>query len=378
MATHQTGKPKLSDVLPPIIFGTAPFNFLYNLDPFALRTNDLVYNALQSGIRAFDTSPYYGPAEEILGAALSTSQVTSSYRRQDYFLLTKAGRIGGESFDYSPEWIRKSVLRSLERLKTGYLDVVYCHDVEFVSAQEVLGAVEELRKLRNEGLIRWVGISGYPVDVLCDLAELIKEKTGESLDVVMSYCHFTLQNTRLASQGLARFQAAGVDVVPNASILGMGLLRTSNVPVGAKGDWHPAPLELRSATQEASQVCVAKGHKLEDVALRYSIEQWMEKGSPLGSCAAPLLVAAGGEVEVEIRTRRRLGVTVIGVSSLAELDDTVKIWKDIIEEDELLRNPDHKNETAMIAEEFKKSLGKWYDFSWDSPPKGFVNQRPNP
>jgi D-arabinose 1-dehydrogenase len=110
--------------------------------------------------------------------------------------MTKCGRYGMSTFDYSPKTIRESVLRSLERLKTDYLDVVYLHDVEFVAEflapgatgnavgalgeeaeayglkagdegkaagegdQRVLAAFAELRKLKAEGLIRQIGITG--------------------------------------------------------------------------------------------------------------------------------------------------------------------------------------------------------------------------
>jgi aryl-alcohol dehydrogenase-like predicted oxidoreductase len=106
---------------------TATFNYQYNADPYELDTTGLVQQALEYGIRAFDTSPYYGPSEEILGAALDTPFVRSNVPREQYFLLTKVGRIAGDEFDYSKEWVRQSVARSLQRLKTEYLDVVYCH-----------------------------------------------------------------------------------------------------------------------------------------------------------------------------------------------------------------------------------------------------------
>lgn len=60
-------RPPLSTVLPPLICGTATFNNQYNADPFSLPTNAIVQKALESGVNAFDTSPYYGPSEEILG-----------------------------------------------------------------------------------------------------------------------------------------------------------------------------------------------------------------------------------------------------------------------------------------------------------------------
>jgi len=76
------------------------------------------------------------------------------------FICTKVGRIKIDEFGYSPPAVRASVMRSLERLGVERLDVVYCHDVEFVTRREVIGAVEELFKLRDEGKIRYVGISG--------------------------------------------------------------------------------------------------------------------------------------------------------------------------------------------------------------------------
>jgi D-arabinose 1-dehydrogenase len=112
--------------------------------------------------------------------------------------MTKCGRYGATpaDFDYSPSTIRASVQRSLARLNTGYLDVVYLHDIEFVCEpvlartlgnhlsalggekeaygtlegqegkirgdgdQKVLNAFAELKKLKEEGLVKAIGITG--------------------------------------------------------------------------------------------------------------------------------------------------------------------------------------------------------------------------
>ena len=149
----QRGHRPLHETIPPLILGTATFNTQYVHDPFneeELPALSIVSRALELGVSAFDTSPYYGPSEIILGNALSHPSVTKKHPRSSYFLVTKAGRIAGNVFNYSPAWIRYSVCRSLERLHTPYLDLVYTHDVEFVSPGEVLGAVRELRRLREE------------------------------------------------------------------------------------------------------------------------------------------------------------------------------------------------------------------------------------
>ena len=381
----------LSSVLPPLICGTATFNSLYNPDPYALPTTGIVHRALSLGVRAFDTSPYYGPAEELLGQALDTPFVQDNFPRRDYFLLTKVGRIAESEFDYSPSWIRRSVQRSLERLRTSYLDVVYCHDVEFVSSEEVLAAVTEMRTIRNQtGVIKYVGISGYPVTTLCELAEMIKQKTGEPLDVVMSYANFTLQNTKLSSVALSRLRAAGVGVVPNASVLGMGLLRRNGVPIGGQGDFHPAPNDLRAAIRAASDWCDANGDKIEKVAIRFALENWMREGQGIGSRGDP---ASGLPWKREDAVGgTKLGVSVMGVSNLEELDETMRVWRSILDglqngektaiesgrgSQDRTWSLERQKEVHHLAKGVREVLGLWVDYAWPSPSPGFVNVRDN-
>ena len=383
--------PPLSCLLPPLICGTATFNDQYNPDPYSLPTTGIVHRALSLGVRAFDTSPYYGPAEELVGKALDTPFVRENFPRRDFFLLTKIGRIASAEFDYSPQWIWRSVYRSLERLHTNYLDVVYCHDVEFVSPEEVLIAVTELRRIRDtNGQIKYVGISGYPVSVLCDLSEMIRNQTGEPLDIVMSYANFTLQNTLLSSVALPRLKAAGVDVVPNASVLGMGLLRRSGVPIGAQGDFHPSPLGLRLAIQKASDWCDTKKERIEKVAIRFALENWMREGSLVGSQGDP---ASGipWRREKVTASAPMLGVSVMGVSSIEELNETMRVWRSILD------GLDHGEQLAVdsgrgtkdriwslkrqkqvqeLAQVIREILGNYVNFVWQSPPSDFNKSVP--
>ncbi|KAF2150191.1 Aldo/keto reductase [Myriangium duriaei CBS 260.36] len=383
------GKPAalLSSVLPPLIFGSATFNNLYNKS-VPSDTVDLVKEALELGVRAFDTSPYYGPSEELLGAALDTEFVHQNVPREDLFILTKVGRIASDEFDYSPSWVRTSVARSLERLRTSYLDVVYCHDVEFVSEDAAMEAVQELRRIRDqEGTIKYVGISGYPVDVLCKLAKRVLAETGEPLDVVMSYANFTLQNTRLATQGVKELRDAGVDVVPNASVLGMGLLRKDGVPVGAQGDWHPSSPGLRAAIKRASDFCDRHGEKLEVIAIRYALESWITLGESVGSSGDP---ASGIPWTPETNMQvggRKFGVSVMGVSKSSELRKTLQVWRSILDglESGLARRAgrwerDHewslnrRHAVQILADGVFEFLEEFHNYTWPSPPVGFINK----
>ncbi|KAJ2983317.1 hypothetical protein NQ176_g793 [Zarea fungicola] len=110
----------LSVVLPPLILGTATFNHQYHPDPAQMPYAEIVRRAIQHNIAAFDTSPYYGPSEVLLGDALR--RIEPAPPRDSYFLITKAGRIAGDEFDY-PRMLsilsvadRKQVPRRTERI----------------------------------------------------------------------------------------------------------------------------------------------------------------------------------------------------------------------------------------------------------------------
>lgn len=260
--------------------------------------------------------------------------------------------------------------------------------MEFVSPAEVIIAVKELRRLRDEtGALKYVGISGYPVSLLCELAELVLRETGEPLDAVMSYANYTLQNTRLSSEASLRLKAAGVEVVPNASLLGMGMLRRDGIPVGAQGDFHPAPRGLRDAVVSASRWCDARNEKLEVVALRFALEDWLREGSVVGSMADPAsglpwncetIAEVGGE---------KVGVSVIGVSSIEELDETMRVWRSILDgldggQDTAIasgrgsydhdRSVQRKEQVLELARGIRDILGPWIDYVWPSPGPDYV------
>ena len=354
-------KPPLSYVLPPLILGTATFNRQYNSDPAQMPYESIVRRALlQHNICAFDTSPYYGPSEILLGDALSKIKAP----RSSYMIITKAGRISADVFDYSPSAIRASVHRSLERLHTPYLDLVYAHDVEIVTPAEVLATVRELRRLRDqEGIMQYVGISGYPVEHLASLAEMVLRETGEPLDAVMSYNHFCVQNTRLGDpELLQRFEEAGVDCVPNASMLGMGLLTSRGVDRGPMAAWHPSPPGLRESCYVLKSIAEAEGEHLEEIAIQWSLGHWAEKGARLGTAAL-----AGRGKPTASEEPSRVGVSVMGVSSVDELDETWNAWRTMVGEP---RNDGEAQRrikvTCMVEEKMWPSLGLWKDYAWES------------
>lgn len=195
-----TDQPPLSPVVSKLVLGGGSYSPQSHLNPDCLPVRALVLKALDNGIRTLDTSPYYGPSEILLADALSHPAVTTRYSREDYILMTKVGRIADNTFDYSPKWITHSVNRSLKRFGTPYLDVVFCHDVEYVTDEDAITAVGVLMDLVKEGKIRYVGVSGYCLDKLVMVAKLVRTQYGKPLDAVQNWAQLTLQNTRLAKE----------------------------------------------------------------------------------------------------------------------------------------------------------------------------------
>lgn len=214
-----------------------------------------VHTAVDRGINLIDVSPYYGltKAETVLGQALQ------DIPRDKVILSSKAGRYGENEFDFSYERIMQSVEESLQRLHTDYLDILLLHDIEFVSLTQIFDeALPALHKLKEQGKIRFYGVSGLPLNIF----RRTLEKT--ELDVMLSYCHYSLNDTSLLDL-LPLIEEKQVGLI-NASPLSMGLLSGREVP-----DWHPADDEIKDACRKAAAYCESKGADLAKLAVQFSV-----------------------------------------------------------------------------------------------------------
>ncbi|WP_372653121.1 aldo/keto reductase [Alcanivorax borkumensis] len=117
---------------------------------------ELLAQAQDLGINLIDTAPAYGHSEQRLGQLMS--------QRQDWVIVTKVGEefdnnSGDSHFDFSPEHVRFSVERSLQRLNTDYLDCVLIHSDGNDLAIIEKGTLDALNDLKKAGLIRATGMS---------------------------------------------------------------------------------------------------------------------------------------------------------------------------------------------------------------------------
>jgi len=261
------------------------------------------------------------------------------------------------------------VLASLDRLKTSYLDVVYLHDVEFVCREvspwlggnplhaicekpdhfglaegqegtvreegerKVLAAIDEMRRLQNEGLIKNVGISGFPLPSLLRIALLVLHTPPyKPLDVVLSYSHLHFQNTTFKAFAAPLYNRAKVRQLIAASPLNMALFTNiSELP-----SWHEAPPKLRDAVALARQTHADWPGGIVDLALGYAFRT-------AGSMPGGVPVA-------------------LGLSTPQEVHECMKAWWGITLGDSEERRAKEESILDIIDQ------SGYRDWSWAYPP----------
>lgn len=114
----------------------------------------LVKHAIKKGINFFDTAPGYasGMSETIIGMAIKD-------QRDRVVINTKFGHTADGETDFSVFSLRKQITESLERLQTDYIDSLLLHNPGFDILEGKTLHVQELKKLKEEGLIRAFGVS---------------------------------------------------------------------------------------------------------------------------------------------------------------------------------------------------------------------------
>ncbi|CAI8030368.1 L-galactose dehydrogenase [Geodia barretti] len=219
-----------------------------------------VKEALDRGVNYIDTAYWYGQgqSELFLGRALR------GIKRENFIVSTKVCRYEQDypnMFDFSAETVNRSAYESLKRLQLDHIDILQIHDVEFApSIATVLHeTLPALQRLKDQGLCRYIGITGYPLSIL----RKITEESTIPIDCVLSYCRLTLNDTSLIDH-FHYFNSRNVGLI-NASPIGMGLLTPNGVQ-----PWHPASADIKSACAKAMEFCQEQGVDIAQLAINFS------------------------------------------------------------------------------------------------------------
>lgn len=212
--------------------------------------------ALDLGMNFIDTSPFYGRgmSEVLLGIALR------EVPRDQYTLCTKLGRYDRQHFDFSARRVAESIDVSLHRLGTDHLDIVLCHDIEFVPMQQIVDeTIPAMKRIQQQGKARFIGFSGYPQKIFKFIIDQI------SVDCVLNYNNYTLQNTRFAEETVPYLKEKGVGIM-SAGPFSARLLTNAPLP-----DWLKEPPEVKDAARRAAVHCRSQGVDIAQLALQFAI-----------------------------------------------------------------------------------------------------------
>lgn len=268
--------------------------------------------AWDGGVRHFDTSPFYGHglSEHRLGVFLRSKP------RDEYLVSTKVGRVFSPSreqlksdfwpgmlnfsyeYAYTAEGARSSVEDSLQRLGLSSIDIVYIHDLSpdnaelpqpWTGSYEIArtGAMVELQRMRNEGLIKaWgFGINRPEAAVLAATTE------GPTPDIVLLACQYSIIDHEEAHKKTFPALAAKGITVTLGTPLNDGFL-------GGRNRYHFSDKLPPGVVEKRAQIA--------EIAKRHGIDI---RTAALQFAAAPSIVStvlagsrAPGQVEANIQS----------------------------------------------------------------------------
>jgi D-threo-aldose 1-dehydrogenase len=276
--------------LGPLGLGTAPLAGLYKAvdDETA---HAVVVRAWELGIRVFDTAPYYGSgnAERRLGAALR------GLPRDEFRVSTKVGRMlrPGPSgwpdappleayFDFSHDAALRSLEESLERLELDRVDIALIHDPDDHYDEAVAGAYRALLRLRDEGVVRAVGVGMNSTELLCRFARETEP------DCFLVAGRYTLLDRRAAETLLPLCEERDIVVIAG------GVFNSGVLAGGDSFDYHPAAPSVLARVESLRATCAAHDVPLPAVAVQFPLRH-PAVGTALVGCRTP------DEVDEDVR-----------------------------------------------------------------------------
>jgi D-threo-aldose 1-dehydrogenase len=238
------------------------------------------------GVTMFDTSPLYGHglSEHRFGTALRRVP------RDSFVLSTKVGRVmnplidegrpgsvGGfrhqGKFDYSYDGAMRSFEQSLLRLGLSRVDILLIHDVDvWTHGKDMIeqrfkeamnGAYRALAKLREQGVVKGIGIGVNEADMCARFA-----KAGD-FDVMMLAGRYTLIEQGALDTFLPMAVEKNIGILV-AGTFNSGILATGAVP-GAWYNYKPAPPEIVERVKKIEAVCRAHNVALPHAAMQFSL-----------------------------------------------------------------------------------------------------------
>ncbi len=167
------------------------------------------------------------------------------------------------TWDFSRDGVRRSLEESLERLGLDSIDVALIHDPDTHWAQAVGEAFPALAELRDQGVVKAVGVgmNQWPM-----LADFVRET---DVDTILLAGRYTLLDQSAEAELLPLCQRRGVSVVAGG-VFNSGLLARHDV-TGGTFNYAPAPDDVIARAREIAAVCERHGVTLPQAAMAFPL-----------------------------------------------------------------------------------------------------------
>lgn len=285
--TRRVGRTELH--LPVLGIGTCPLSGVYAPVTEAEAAATLA-EAWESGLRLFDTAPWYGLGQ----GEHRTGRALYQHPRESYSLTTKVGRVLRAPRDRAafrpPAWaaalafephhlftydaILRSYEDSLQRLGINRVDTLYIHDLDTgyfpdpaqlsaKLAELESGGFRALEELKRSGEIKAIGAGINERGMIARFLE------RADLDVFLVASRYTLLEHEIYRDEIRQAAARGASVVVGG-VFNSGILATGGGD-GAKYDYGTAPVPVRERVRQLERVAEAHGVALPAAALQFPL-----------------------------------------------------------------------------------------------------------
>ena len=261
----------------PLVFGSSalgsmPITYGYAVEPEQARQT--IRAILDGPAPALDTSRNYGDgrSEQLVGEVLAERGGVPA----GCVISTKLDRdMDTNAFDGARA--RQSIEQSLDALGVDRVDILHLHDPKYAADLDKVtrpgGAIDELFRLRDEGVADRVGLAMGKIDLLADLYERYP------FDIILSHNRYTLLN-RQAEELFSHAAAQGTEVW-NAAPYAGGVL-AKGAAVMPRLTYQPAGDEALEPVRAIEAVCAEHDVPLGAVALQFSMRDPLVSSTVIG------------------------------------------------------------------------------------------------
>lgn len=293
----------------------------------------LLDHVFASGVRNWDSADIYADSEDLLGRWFQRNPG----KREQIFLATKFGnyldpKTGERTIRNEPEYIRTAIEKSLSRLGISQIDLYYCHRVDADQPIEV--TVMEVKKLQEEGKIKYIGLSE------CSAETLRRAEKVVHIDAVqIEYSPFTMD-----------IENPQIDLLRTCRELGVATVAYSPLGRGFLTGTLKSPDEIGEGDYRAIMPRFSKENFHKNLELVNALQRIAkEKGVTVGQLTLAWLLAQGNDI-----------IPIPGTTRVGNFNENVRALEIKIsdEENRIIRKEIEKADVQgdRYPEAFMKSL----------------------